>query len=109
MGISATGRQRPRSGLGPFAGLCLLVPLGLAHCTSEHAMANPEPSDAISGELVTYVADFEDGHSERWHSLRTPDGQSIRLSFADEPAVQPGTKIRVWGESFGAAMRVGRF
>jgi len=49
------------------------------------------------GELVTYVADYEDGRSERWHALRQADGRELRLQFETTPAVSGGTRIRVRG------------
>src|SRR6266700_5587401 len=75
---------------------------GIAGCTA------PAPEDpasdlskdpsAVSGELVTYVADFDDGHSERWQALRQPDGNELRLNFDAAPPFTTGHKLWVRGD-----------
>ncbi|HSS38917.1 MAG TPA: MYXO-CTERM sorting domain-containing protein [Polyangia bacterium] len=56
----------------------------------------------MTGEFVTYVADFKDGHAEWWHAVRTPDGREVRLDFDTPPGVATGTQVRIHGEPVGA-------
>jgi hypothetical protein len=67
-----------------------------------------DPS-AIKGELVTYVADFEDGHAERWHALRLPGGKEMRLQFDAPPVAKSGVTLRVRGEARGPNLHVSDF
>ena len=60
----------------------------------------PDATGALTGMLQNYVADFDDGHSERQHflDLSGPTGdKSLRLLFASEPTLSSGDKLRVWG------------
>jgi MYXO-CTERM domain-containing protein len=56
-----------------------------------------DPS-ALSGEFITYVADFDDGHSERWQTLRQANGQELRLDFDAPPSVTSGQKVWIKGD-----------
>ncbi len=58
------------------------------------------------GELVTYVADFEDGHSERWQSLKLANGTEVKLAFDEAPALPYGTKVRITGSPLGQSLHV---
>ena len=51
------------------------------------------------GEFVTYVADFEDGHSERSFALRLDDGTEMPLSFDTDPGIVTGTRVRLRGQT----------
>ena len=64
---------------------------------------------ALKGELVTYVADFDDGHSERWHALRLPGGKELRLQFDTPPAAKSGVTLRVKGETMAERLHVSDF
>jgi MYXO-CTERM domain-containing protein len=80
--------------------LAVTLATGYAGCTAEPQAptglaADPE---ALSGEYVTYVADFEDGRSERWHTLRLAGGKEIRLDFDAAPAISSGRKVWVRGD-----------
>ncbi|MFL5307644.1 MAG: MYXO-CTERM sorting domain-containing protein [Polyangia bacterium] len=58
----------------------------------------------MTGEFVTYVADFNDGHAEWWHAVRTPDGREVRLDFDTPPGVATGSQVRIHGDSLGAGV-----
>jgi len=71
----------PRPGPGPLRGArpgaLAAVLLGLAACAPGSDSGAPSAAadpNAIEGELVTYVADFLDGHSERYQALRPTTG-----------------------------------
>src|SRR5262245_61062719 len=66
---------------GLTAAFLLGVAPGLSGCSPESvggASLEDDPN-AITGELVTYVADFDDGHSERYQALRRVGAPEIRL------------------------------
>jgi MYXO-CTERM domain-containing protein len=92
-----------RSWSTDVVGWLLAVALGggVSGCTpvadepSSQLAADPS---ALSGEFITYVADFDDGHSERWQTLRQTDGHEIRLDFDATPPFTSGNKIRVRGD-----------
>src|SRR5215831_13382586 len=80
---------------------------GLASCTPQPTGSSlEEDPSAIKGEFVTYVADFEDGHSETWHALRPANGPEIRLDFDTPPNIATGLQVRVRGELTGQHLRV---
>ena len=56
-------------------------------------------SGSQEGEFVTYVADFEDGHSERSFALRRDDGSEMPLSFDTDPMIVTGTRVRLRGQT----------
>jgi len=77
--------------------------MGLGCAPATDGSGSEDPS-AVAGEFVTYVADFNDGHSEWWHVVRTTDGREIRLDFDTPPGIPTGTQIRVHGDAaLGAA------
>jgi hypothetical protein len=101
------GLRRPRFGLGA----CLLFILG--SCSSEsitpfEPFENEEPG-GVSGELAVYIATFDDGTSETRYFLRDANGDERKLRFEASPAVDPGTRVRVWGKTSGDAFEVSRF
>ena len=61
---------------------------------------------AVTGEFVTYVADYNDGHSEWWHAIRTTDGREIRLDFDTPPTAATGNQVRVHGAAVGERFHV---
>jgi MYXO-CTERM domain-containing protein len=98
--------------------------LGLAFLTaaspgcSDAGVGEPTPSQAAAstppgaqdGELVTYIATFPDGHSERQYALRLNDSRETRLVFADPSlgaaSLASGAPIRVWGAFDGTVFNV---
>ena len=101
------GMRRPRFILG--AGLFFI----LGSCSSESVIStDPFEADepgSISGELAVYIATFEDGTSETRYFLRDAKGDERRLHFASAPEVDPGTRLRAWGNARGEAFEVSRF
>ncbi len=61
---------------------------------------------ALTGEFVTYVADYRDGHAEWWHAIRTSDGREVRLDFDTPPVAATGNRVRVHGETIGENLHV---
>jgi hypothetical protein len=86
--------------------LCALALVGLGSCTG--VPDQPAPGEPWQGELASYVLD-RGGQSEIEHRLRVGDGTARRLIFAEAPALAPGSRLRVWGEPEGEALRVRRF
>jgi MYXO-CTERM domain-containing protein len=58
------------------------------------------------GEFVTYVADYEDGHSERYHALRQSDGRELRVSFDAPVGLVTGSRVRLRGATMAEGFRV---
>ncbi|HVT09375.1 MAG TPA: MYXO-CTERM sorting domain-containing protein [Polyangia bacterium] len=73
----------------------VVIGLGCAPQSDDSESADPA---AVTGEFVTYVADFNDGHSEWWHAVRTADGREVRLDFDTPPGVATGTQVRIHGD-----------
>ncbi len=94
-------------GLGAGAVALLLATVGPG-CSPDTGRSLPSDSDpgAVTGEFVTYVADYNDGHSETWHALRTADGKEVRLDFDTPPGVATGTQVRVHGDPAGEQLHV---
>jgi MYXO-CTERM domain-containing protein len=75
--------------------------------TAQSAPARFVPQGGVTeGEFVTYVADFEDGHSERWHALKPLGGGEVKLAFDTPPQLVTGSKIRVTGDMVSEALHV---
>jgi len=91
--------------VGAGAAALTLVVIGLG-CAPENDDAGSTDPSAVSGEFVTYVADYADGRSEWWHAVRTDDGREIRLDFDTPPGVGTGTKVRVHGDAAGERLHV---
>jgi MYXO-CTERM domain-containing protein len=92
--------------IGTGAAALTLVVMGLGCAPESDGSGSVDSSDpaAVTGEFVTYVADFGDGHSEWWHAVRTADGREVRLDFDTPPGVATGSRIRVHGDpALGAA------
>jgi hypothetical protein len=58
------------------------------------------------GEFVTYVADFDDGHSERWHALKPTTGGEIKLAFDTPPDLVSGSQVRITGDLVSESLHV---
>jgi len=92
----------------------------IASCAPPDQVADPvaENPDEIEGQLVTYVADFADGRTRRWHALRRANAPELELRFqepgfapqqGDAPSMAPppnGTKIRVKGTRIADTLEV---
>jgi hypothetical protein len=83
----------------------LLAPAGCAPGSSATSPAEVDPG-VVTGEFVTYVADYRDGHSEWWHAVRTADGHELRLDFETPPTAATGNQVRVHGETLGERFHV---
>src|SRR4051812_38426131 len=92
-----SSRSRSRF-VGSLLGLTLVTTGGGCTPQAEAPVGLAADPEALSGEFVTYVADFDDGHSERWQALRQPDGRELRLDFDAAPAITTGRKIWVRGD-----------
>ncbi|HXU61474.1 MAG TPA: hypothetical protein VN962_07230, partial [Polyangia bacterium] len=79
--------------------------IGLGCAPENDDPGSTDPS-AVTGEFVTYVADYADGRSEWWHAVRTADGREIRLDFDTPPGVSTGTQVRLHGEGAGERFHV---
>ncbi|HKQ68896.1 MAG TPA: hypothetical protein VJT73_06145 [Polyangiaceae bacterium] len=89
--------------------------VALAACSSsepgagfEQAIEDDEPG-AIAGELVSYIADYEDGTTETLHFLRREDGTEHRLYFQIEPEIAPSSRLRVWGTESTGSIDVSKY
>ena len=85
--------------------LMACLPL-LAACGS--AGGDGEPDGSIHGELRIYRVDYSDGHSESEFFL-APNEQAApetRLHFANDPQLQPWTKLKIWGTQTANAFEV---
>jgi MYXO-CTERM domain-containing protein len=90
--------------------LGILLVAAVGACSDAHDGTSGEPvvdrptlalagqAGVQEGEFVTYVADFDDGHSERWYALRQSDGREFPLTFDRPPGLVTGTHVRVQGE-----------
>ncbi len=93
-----------RAGAGAAALTLFVIGLGCAPEASDGS--GPTDPSAVTGEFVTYVADFNDGHAEWWHAVRTPDGREVRLEFDTPPGIATGTQVRLHGEPVGERFHV---
>jgi MYXO-CTERM domain-containing protein len=87
------------------------VALEASGCSNAKA-GTLHPTGALpvrEGELVTYVADFWDGHSERSSALRLSDGRELKLAFDGAPETVNGSRVRVHGEALGDTIHVSTF
>jgi len=113
-------RHRPLGSAGLFrlaVSLAAVVAVPGA-CTSdfapaergeEEALAPPRPG-AVRGELVVYTATYDDGTTDDQFYLRVGDAER-RLLFDREPSpdFSGGTKVDIWGQAEGEALRVERY
>ena len=92
--------------------LALVGSLVLPGCTDLPSADGTEPPEpgALRGELVTYIATYDDGTSDEQYFLRF-DGderKEQRLFLEREPDLAPGTLIDVWAERMDEGLRVRR-
>ncbi len=88
---------------------CFALLVAAASCSSGSTQPSEEGDPgAIQGELVVYVADYED-HSETRYFLRDARGTRRRLAFHGSPPVAPGAQIRVWGAETAGTVQVTSF
>jgi MYXO-CTERM domain-containing protein len=94
---------------GRFDTLARLAGLGmvLSGCT----VPVDRGDSSVEGELVVYVARYENAPPQRSYAIRTADGNLQRLSFDVPPRLPPGTTLRVWGagEESSGVLRVGHY
>jgi hypothetical protein len=88
-----------------YTALALLAIAGCAPGSSGPAAVENDPG-VVTGEFVTYVADYKDGHSEWWHAVRTADGHETRLDFDVQPSAATGNQVRLHGEAVGDRFHV---
>jgi hypothetical protein len=88
-----------------YTALALLAVAGCAPGSSGPAAVENDPG-VVTGEFVTYVADYKDGHSEWWHAVRTTDGHEMRLDFDVQPSAATGNQVRLHGEAVGDRFHV---
>jgi hypothetical protein len=76
----------------------LLVVLVLSGCSAE-GTDRDVGTDSLKGELVVYIADFDDGSSEKQYFLRAlgSEADERRLVFATDPDLGAGVGIEVKG------------
>ena len=86
-----------RSSPRPVALIAMVAALGWS-CTQP---------DGLVGVLGQDIIDHGDGMSRRYW-LRPPGGAPMRLRFAEDPGLPPGTTIAVWGTPAGGAFVVNR-
>jgi hypothetical protein len=83
----------------------LAATLGLLACTSDPAAG---PGAVWQGELATYAVD-RGGKLDLEHRLRQADGSMHPLLFGERVSLTPGSRLRVWGQADGEAIRVSHF
>jgi hypothetical protein len=88
-----------------YTALALLAVAGCAPGSSGPAAVENDPG-VVTGEFVTYVADYKDGHSAWWHAVRTADGHEMRLDFDVQPTAATGNQVRLHGEAVGDRFHV---
>ena len=88
-----------------FALLALLV-----GCSAE-GTDRDVGTDALKGELVVYVADLDDGTSEKQYFLRVGGSEldERRLIFATDPELTAGAEIEVRGVARADVFEVLKF
>jgi MYXO-CTERM domain-containing protein len=60
---------------------------------------DPDATGALTGTVQIYVADYDNGTTERIHFLEvtTPQERAVRLRFATDPTLTSGDRLRAWG------------
>ena len=90
--------------------LLLLGVASMAACAPEDRVSSaPVAPGSVEGELALYTATLEDGRNEQQFFLRR-GADETRLIFTEiaEPALDPGTAIRVWGKQRADGLYVTR-
>ncbi len=83
----------------------MLNALGCAADPSGHL---DEPR-AVEGELEVYAIDYDNGLAGNEYMLRTDSGEELTLSFASDPALASGERVRIRGERVGSDLIVEDF
>jgi hypothetical protein len=91
------------------AGVLVALASCAGHPSGENDVGEVDEPGSVTGQLAIYVADFADGTSETRYFLRSPAGDERRLVFPEHPTVEPGSKIRVWGDAGSDEINVARF
>ncbi|HTU58437.1 MAG TPA: hypothetical protein VMF89_08385, partial [Polyangiales bacterium] len=73
---------------------CALSALG---CAADPRLTQDE-SSALEGELEVVTIDYEDGLGDTEYALKTAAGELLKLSFASDPGLASGERIRVKGQ-----------
>src|SRR5688572_10919561 len=76
-----------------------LLALTLVSCSGEQP--TPEARGLV-GEVQSFVVDYEDGEHRVGYALKLPSGEYLELDFAEDPGLEPGD----WIEVYGARSRV---
>src|SRR5258708_37376512 len=92
----------------------LVLPLTWQLCSCSDASprsVNGDPNDALAmrGELLAYVATYENATSEREFFLRRDDGSQYRLLFDGAPAWAPSSRMAVWGAETNEGIHVAHY
>jgi hypothetical protein len=90
------------------AGVLVLLAACAGHSTGDGEIVEVDEPGSVSGKLAIYIADFADGTSETRYVLRGPAGDERRLVFQDQPTVEPGARVRVWGAQTSEEINVTR-
>ncbi len=86
--------------------LSVLVGAG-AGCGDGEDAAVDVDDGAWRGTLAIYISDHPDGHSETHYYLRDASEHEQPLQFDTPPALEPGTRIKVWGVPEGRRLADG--
>src|SRR2546428_14003626 len=62
----------------------------------------------FAGTVAVYSATFDDGTGETQYFLRDA-AEEVRLWFKEDPNLEPGSPIGVWGERSAEGIQVSRF
>src|SRR5689334_17970070 len=83
--------------------LCVLATVAaVAGCGEDAPPVSPSATLlTFRGELATYIADFDDGHSETLYGLVQADGTELRLHTGQAIRAQPGDALEVRGQLIG--------
>jgi hypothetical protein len=102
-------KRRNRVVLVCSGALALGFGLALSGCSDSSTPTEATVEDgSLRGELVAYVATFDDGNSETQYFLRTSAEDELRLILESEPELAPGTAVKVWGDQKAGYVQVTR-
>ena len=107
--------RRSRFAPSRFAlGAALLVALGCSGDPAEWALQAATPAQAVRGELVRYVAFYDEargpaGPAETYALRPLGTEEEVPIEFAAAPHLSAGALIDVWGERKAGTLVVDRF
>jgi hypothetical protein len=82
-------------------------------CSSDKASETPtaiRTSAPYAGTVAVYSATFDDGTGETQYFLRnTATKDEVRLWFTEDPGLEAGARIGIWGQPSADGIRVSRF